>query len=200
MGTASTKKIIKNVSGALTEEAALTTSAGAGDADRIPALNASGVLDPSILNATATSAGSGDASKIPKLDGAGRLDSSMMPVGVGADTATIVTSEALSAGDYVNIWNNSGAKARKADATVAGKHAMGFVLSAYASGASASVYFEGTNTGVAGQTPGDVFLSTTAGQGASAAPTGSGNVVQPIGVAVSATAVNFQYNRPITLA
>ena len=33
MGTASTKKIIKQVAGALTEEAALTTSAGAGDAD-----------------------------------------------------------------------------------------------------------------------------------------------------------------------
>ena len=28
-------------------------------------------------------------------------------------------------GSWVNIWNSTGAKVRKADATVAGKHAMG---------------------------------------------------------------------------
>lgn len=200
MGTASTKKIIKNVAGALTEEAALTTSAGAGDADRLPALNASGVLDLTITNGKNTSAGAGDAGKLAALDSTGRLDATMMPVGVVADTQIITTSEALSAGDWVNIWNSSGAKVRKADATTAGKHAMGFVLSAFGSAASATVYFEGTNTQVTGQTAGDVFLSTTAGQGTSTAPSTSGNVVQPIGVATSTTTVNFQYNRPITLA
>ena len=48
--------------------------------------------------------------------------------GGGADTGTVTTSEALAAGDLVNIWNSSGAKARKADATTAGKEAHGFVL------------------------------------------------------------------------
>lgn len=225
MGTASTKKFIKNNAGALTEEAALTTSAGAGDADKIPALNASGILDDSILNASAASAankvvkmtaggiiapavlnavnasaGAGDAAKVVQLDSSGRIDSTMMPVGIGADSASITTSEALSAGDFVNIWNSTGAKARKADATVAGKEAHGFVLVGVGSGAAATVYFEGTNTAVTGQTPGAVFLSTTAGQAAAAAPTGTGNVVQRIGFAVSATAINFQSQPPITLA
>ena len=200
MGTASTKKVIKNVSGALTEEAALLTSAGAGDADRIPALNTSGVLDLTITNGKNTSAGAGDAGKLVALDSSGRVDSTMMPVGIGADTQVITTSEALAAGDWVNIWNSTGAKARKADATTAGKHAMGFVLSAFGSAASATVYFEGTNTQVTGQTAGDVFLSTTAGLGTATAPSSAGNVVQPIGVATSTTTVNFQYNRPITLA
>jgi hypothetical protein len=200
MGTASTKKFIKNNAGALQEEAALTTSAGAGDADKIPALNASGILDPTILNAKNTSAGAGDAGKIPQLDGSGRLDNTMMPTGIGPDTASITTSEALAAGDFVNIWNSTGAKVRKADATVAGKEAHGFVLSAASSGAAATVYFEGTNTGVTGQTPGNVFLSTTAGIAAAAAPTGSGNVVQRIGFAISATAINFQSQPPVTLA
>lgn len=147
-----------------------------------------------------TSAGAGDAGKIPALDAAGRLDSSMMPVGIGADTASITTSEALAAGDYVNIWNSTGAKARKADATTTGKEAHGFVLSAVSSGATATVYFEGTNTQVSGQTPGPVFLSTTAGAGASTAPSSSGNVVQRIGFATSATAVNFQSQVPVVLA
>lgn len=225
MGTASSKKLIKNNAGTLTEEAALTTSAGAGDADRIPALNASGILDDSIINASATSAagkvvkmngsgivdpaiinakdtsaGAGDAGKVVQLDTAGRIDSSMMPVGIGADTATINASEALAAGDFVNVWNNSGAKVRKADATVAGKEAHGFVLSAVSNGSPATVYFEGTNTSVTGQTPGPVFLSTTAGQAASAAPSASGNVVQRIGFATSATAVNFQSQLPVVLA
>ena len=199
MGTASTTKYIKNNAGALTEEAALTTSAGAGDAQKIPALNASGVLDLTITNGKTTSAGAGDSGKLVALDGSGRIDSTMMPVGIGADTATITTSEALSAGDFVNVWNSTGAKVRKADATVSGKEAHGFVLSAYGSSASATVYFEGTNTGVTGQTPGPVFLSTTAGVATSTAPSGSGNVVQRIGFAVSATAINFQSQTPIVL-
>lgn len=200
MGTASTTKYIKNNAGALTEQAALTTSAGAGDAQALVALNANGILDLSIVNGKATSAGAGDAGKLVALDGAGRLDNTMMPVGIAADTAIITTSEALAAGDYVNIWDSTGAKARKADATVAGKEAHGFVLAAFAAAVAATVYFEGANTGVTGQTPGRVFLSTTAGLGTTIAPTAAGNVVQRIGFASSATAVNFQSQPPVTLA
>lgn len=200
MGTASSKKFIKNNAGTLTEEAALTTSAGAGDADKIPALNASGVLDPSIVNAVASSAGAGDAGKVAALDGAGRLDATMMPVGIGADTASIQASENLAAGDFVNIHNSGGARVRKADATTTGKEAHGFVLGAVSSGANATVYFEGSNTAVSGMTPGTVFLHTTAGGATGTAPSGSGNVVQKLGVATSATSVNFERGEPIVLA
>lgn len=165
-------KYLKNQNGQVTEEAALQSSAGAAD-----------------------------AGKIVSLDASGRLDNSMMPVGIGTDTAVIVASEALAAGNYVNIWNDAGAfKARKADATVAGKEAHGFVLSAVSAAANATVYFEGTNTAVTGQTPGRVFLGTTAGVGTATAPSTAGNVVQTVGIAVSATAVNFQSGLPITLA
>lgn len=200
MGTASTTKFIKNSSGTLAEEAGLTTSAGAGDAQRIPALNASGVLDSTIVNSKTTSAGAGDSGKVVALDAAGRIDATMMPVGITADVQLITTSEALSAGDYVNIWNSSGAKARKADATVAGKEAHGFVLSSFGSATTATVYFEGSNTAVTGQTAGVVFLSTTAGLGTTTAPSATGNVVQRIGYATSATNVNFQSQSPIILA
>lgn len=225
MGTLSTTKFIKNNAGVLTEEAMLTTSAGAADAQKVPALNASGILDDTIINASATvaankiaklngsgilspalvngtvaSAGAGDSAKFIQLDGSGRIDNTCMPVGIGADTASITTSEALSAGDFVNIWNSSGAKVRKADATVAGKEAHGFVLAGVGSGAAATVYFEGTNTGVTGQTPGVVYLGTTAGLATSTAPSGSGNAVQRLGFAVSATAINFQSQPPVILA
>ena len=146
------------------------------------------------------SAGAGNAGDRVSLDDSGRIDNSMIPVGIGADTSTISASETLAAGDWVNVWNNSGAKVRKADATTAGKEAHGFVLAAVTSGNPATVYFEGTNTQVTGQTPGNAFLSTTAGRSAASAPTGSGNVVQCIGFATSPTTINFQAQLPIVLA
>ena len=148
-----------------------------------------------------TSAGAANAGDLVSLDDTGRIHNSMMPVGIGTDTATVTASEALAAGDWVNIWNDAGtAKVRKADATTAGKEVHGFVLSAVTSGNPATVYFEGTNTQVTGQTPGPVFLQTTAGRGGTTIPSASGNVVQQIGVAVSATAVNFERGAPVTLA
>lgn len=152
------------------------------------------------VQAVQSSAGAGDAGKIPALDAAGKFDNSLMPTGIGADTAVVQASETLAAGDYVNVHNVSGAfRARKADATTSGKEAHGFVLAAVTSGQNATVYFEGTNTGVTSQTPGVVFLSTTAGAGTATAPSGSGNIVQRIGVAVAVTAVNFQSEVPIIL-
>ena len=147
-----------------------------------------------------TSAGAGNAGDLVSLDDSGRIDNSMMPVGIGADTTVIPASETLAAGDWVNVWNSTGAKVRKADATTAGKEVHGFVLAAVASGANATVYFEGTNTQVTGQVPGPVYLQTVAGQGGAAVPTASGNVVQRIGTAVSATSVNFEGGPAVTLA
>lgn len=148
-----------------------------------------------------TSAGAANAGDIPSLGDNGRLHSSMMPEGIGADTAVVVASEALAAGDWVNIWNDAGDfHARKADATVAGKEAHGFVLASVALDGDATVYFEGPNTQVSGQTPGNVYLQTTAGAGGATVPSAAGNVVQSIGVAVSATVVNFERGLPVTLA
>lgn len=166
-------KYIKNNAGTLTEEASIQASAGAGDAGKIPA-----------------------------LDAAGKLDNSMMPTGIGADTASIATSENLAAGDLVNIYDDAGtATARKADASTAGKEAHGFVLSAVTSPAAATVYFDGTNTQVTGQTPGPVYLSaTTPGLGTANAPSATGNIVQRVGVATSAVAVNFEAGAVLVLA
>ena len=190
------QKVITNNAGQLQEVASISTSAGAADAGKIIATNASGQIDVSFLNTTVSSS----PNKLVMTGADGRLDISVLPVGVGADTAVIPASEALAAGDLVNIWNNSGtANVRKADASTAGKEAHGFVLAAVASGQPATVYFEGTNTQMTGLTPGRQYLSTTPGKTSATAPTGSGQVVQVVGFAVSATAMNFQSNPPIVL-
>lgn len=152
--------------------------------------------------ATVTSAGAGDAGEIVALDGTGKLDNSVMPTGIGADTSSIVASEALAAGDFVNIWNDTGtAKVRKADASTSGKAADGFVIAAVANAASATVYFEGSNGQVTGQTPGSVYLSpTTPGLATTTVPTAAGQVVQRLGVATSASNINFERSPEIVLA
>jgi hypothetical protein len=194
-------KFLKNNSGTITEESAVASSAGAGDDGKLVALNTAGILDSTIVNSKTSSAGAADSGKVVALDGAGKIDSTMMPTGIGADTASITASEALAAGDMVNIYDSTGAKCRKADAATAGKEAHGFVLAAVESAANATVYFEGTNTQVTGQTPGPVFLSaTTPGLATSTAPSGSGNVVQRVGFATGATSINFQAQTPIVLA
>lgn len=158
---------------------------------------------PTDALAIAASAGAGDAGKIPKLDAAGKLDATLMPAGLGAETRVIQASEALNAGDLVNIHNVAGnPRIRKADATVAGKEAHGFVLAAVGSGANGTVYpEENVLSGLAGLTPGArQFLHTTAGARTEVAPSAAGNVAQVIGVALSATEIMFRPETPITIA
>lgn len=195
-------RFLANIAGRVKELVTIATSAGAGDAEKVPSTNASGFLDPTIINAKNTSAGAGDAGKIPQLDGSGRLDSSFMPVGIGADTKSIVSSENLAAGDVVNVWNDGGTpKVRKADATSEGKEVVGFVLAGVTAPAAATVYFEGTITGLAGLTAGTrYYMSTTPGATTATAPSGSGNVVQYVGTALSTTELTFEHAQPVTVA
>lgn len=178
--------------------AAITSSAGAADAEKIVATAAgTGVLHDTIMGAAETG-----NSVVVKTKSDGTLDASIMPAGLGADTAVLASSENLAAGDIVNIWNDGGTgKVRKADATAEGKEAHGFVLSAVTSPANATVYFEGKNTQLSGRTPGaTLYLSTTAGGVVETAPSTAGNVVQALGEAYTATAMNFEKQPPVTVA
>lgn len=180
--------------------ATIATSAGADDAEKVPSTNASGVLDPSILNA-ATSG----ANKILMTGADGRLDPETMPAGIGQDAKTLPASEALAAGNIVNVWNDAGtAKARKADATAEGKEGVGFVLAAVASAANATLFFEGRITGLSSLTAGARYYLSAATPGAlvlaASLPSTAGNVVQYIGTAVSATELDFEPGEPITVA
>lgn len=151
--------------------------------------------------AAQTSAGAADAGKVIALNAQGTLDSTMLPPGIGADTLSVLASEALAAGALVNIYNNAGtANVRNANATASGKEAHGFVLAAVSSGAQATVYFNGINNQLTGLTPGVQYLSTTAGASTATPPSASGNVVQRLGVATSATTLNFTLEPPIVLA
>lgn len=156
-----------------------------------------------LQEATSSSAGAGDAGKIPALDAAGLLDASLMPSGVGAETVVCATSENLSAGQFVNLYSDAGTlKARLADANNA-RPAHGYVKAATTSPANATVYPLGTkNTDLSGLAVGDVyFLSKTAG-GVTDDVSGwvDTDVLQRLGVAIATTAILTEPNTPATLA
>lgn len=116
-----------------------------------------------------------------------------------ATAQTITASENLAANDLVNIYNSGGAKARKASAADGTKPAHGYVKVATVSGDPAIVYFDGENDGVSGLTPGTYFLSTTAGQMTTVAPSGNGQIAQKVGVATAAGSFVFEPGEPIGL-
>lgn len=150
---------------------------------------------PATTGGTATQAG-----QIPALDAAGRLDASIMPVGISPDVYVGNASEALAAGALVYV--KSDGTVANASAASGGNAAIGFVLAAAASGAAATVYFEGRNTGLTSLTVGAAYyLSATAG-GITATPigAGAGNISQYVGHAVSATTLATEFARPIIRA
>lgn len=120
-----------------------------------------------VTEKAATQVGGGSyPNQIPALDGTGRLDTTMMPVGVGPEVQNIATSESLAAGDFVNIYNNTGTlNVRKADASSVGKEANGFVLAVFTHPTTAIVYLLGgvTNTAATCTTKGArQYLSASA--------------------------------------
>ena len=89
----------------------------------------------------------------------------------------------------------------KADATAATKlPAVGYVVADTALGAYANVHFNDVNRNLAELVPGTLyFLSETAGGVTATAPSGSGKLKQALGVALSATELQFERDAAVTL-
>ena len=151
-----------------------------------------------------SSAGVADANKTIQTGSDGKLDTSLMPTGLGADTAQATAYENLSIGDLVNVYNDAGTlKARKADASGGrAKKAIGFVKEAVTANQTATIYLDGTISGLTGLTIGaDYYLSaTTAGGVVSTIPTTTNYIAQYVGTAKSATELIFEYSNPILRA
>jgi hypothetical protein len=182
----------------------IVTSSGSVDAGKIPELGQDGLLDVSFfpegiggatVSGVSSSAGVVDAGKIPILDLDGLLDNSFFPEDIGGGISaglSILASENLSPGNFINIYNDSGARCRKAIATSFETEAHGYVLTSASGSESIVVYFDGINDQLSGLIPGPLFLSTTPGLCSSTSASGSGNIVQRLGLAISETTMNFK--------
>lgn len=153
-----------------------------------------------LVTAITTSAGVGDANKIVSTNSSGKLDTTLMPAGLGVDTVTATASEAISAGDFVNLYNNAGTlTVRKADNSN-GRDAKGFALAAISNAATGTIYLSGQNTSVTSLTPGTVYYLGTSGGVTTTAPSTSGTIIQVLGYTISASNLMFEYDEPTTIA
>lgn len=126
---------------------------------------------------------------LPNKSGTFALLDDVTGVGIVIDA-----SQALVAGDLVNFFDDSGTpKARLADAS-ASKQADGYVLADVDLGDPATVYSQGINDQLSGLTGGlEQYLSASVPGGIqSTMPTGSGQIVQRVGKAFSATDLDFK--------
>lgn len=146
------------------------------------------------------STGVADASKIPQTGADGRLDASLMPTSITGQVKILPASEALTAGNVVNIWDDVGTiKVRKADATNS-RPAVGYIIAGVASGANATVYVEGINSQVSGLVPGLVWLGDAGAVTQTPPASGSGGISQIVGSFLAATELEFEPNDPVYLA
>ncbi|HIP08241.1 MAG TPA: hypothetical protein EYG65_00740 [Rhodospirillales bacterium] len=155
--------------------------------------NSSGVNEE--ITPLITSTGAPDASKIAQTDATGRWDISLLPPGIGADVTLVEAFEALAAGDFVNLFLDGGVtKARLADASDETTRADGFVLAGFIATATATVYRRGTNNAQAGLSPGVRYFldATTPGNIVTTPPTVDGDYCQGVGIASTATEIDFE--------
>lgn len=150
-----------------------------------------------------SSSGASDAGKIPALDAGGKLDNSFLPTGIGANTVSATASEGLSAGDFVNLFDNTGVLGvRKADNSN-GRVAHGYVKAPVASAATATVYrLNTTNDAKSGMTAGAEHWLGTAGATITTPlneTTDTGKVMQYLGIAKSGTELVTVEEPPVTL-
>lgn len=141
-----------------------------------------------------SSAGATDSGKIVALNSAGQIDATMLASTSGLPSYSVVASAAITAGALVNIYPNAGVlNARPADNTAVGSEANGYAPSAIASGASGTVYLgEGLISGLSALSVGAPYFLGTAGAVTTTAPSTAGNLIQPVGKAVSATEFYIQ--------
>lgn len=139
------------------------------------------------------STGAADAGALVALDDTGKLDESVMPLGIGVQVNILPASEALDAGDFVNIFDDAGvAKVRKADNSN-GRSADGFVTAAVSSAADATVHpLDGVNAAMTALSPGKEYWLGTAGDVIEVPldetdPLNANKVSQQLGKALTAT-------------
>lgn len=155
---------------------------------------------PQEVVSTQTSSGVSDANKIPALDASGKLDTTLMPAGLGADSFATTAGEALTTGNLVYLdatgkamKADANAVAKAAIGFVLASVALNAAVTVYFEGT-----ITGLSALTIGAT---YFLSDSAtGAVTTSIPTGASKIVQSVGFAISATQLSFEAGEPIVRA
>lgn len=167
-------------------------------ADKYTAISGSSVIERA---GTVTSAGAGNAGQIVALDANGLLDPSVMPSGITPDQKAGTSNGAITAKDMCYV-ETAGTIARASAAAGTPHGAQGYALTSVATGQPITIQLEGKISGLTGLTPGATYFlsNTTAGAITATPPSATGELWQPVGTALSATELNFEPDTPILRA
>lgn len=159
-------------------------------ADKYISISGSGHLEKS---ATVISAGVGNAGQIPALDANGLLDPSVMPSGITPDQKAGTSNGAITAKDLVYM-EAAGTIARASAAAGTPHRCDGWATTSVATGQPVIMQLEGKISGLTGLVAGTkYFLSnTTAGGLTATPPSATGEMWQYVGTAMSTTELNFE--------
>lgn len=154
-----------------------------------------------MVEATAVSTGVAQAGDVVALGADGKLDLSLFPTGLGPTVQIVVASENISAGRFVNIFDNAGTPNVRAADSTNDRRAVGYIVDAVTSGNNATVYFEGRNDQLTGLTAGQRIYLDAAGAIQTTAPSIAGGDVihQYLGKALSATVMDVEIADEIVL-
>lgn len=161
------------------------------------------------LNAFATTGGGGDANKPAQLNASGTWPVAMIPTGIpvanidgaaGEDKKAVAVGSDVTAGQYVNLYDDAGTlKCRPADNSN-NQPAHGFVKDSVTAGSNVDVWFDGENGNVTPTTVGAEQFLGTSGAITETVPSSSGELVQRLGVALSLSAMETEIAEPIAIA
>lgn len=149
---------------------------------------------PEHIKALVTSSGAGDGGKIVATEeSTGRLSPTVMPAGFGSKVIAATAFEGVSAGKFVNFFNDGGTFSGRLADNSNGRPANGFVLESYTAAQVMDVYpLDEINTELSALTPDSIYFLGTAGDIITPAldstdDANNGKINQLLGKAKSAT-------------
>jgi hypothetical protein len=150
---------------------------------------------PQQFSTVNTSGGAGDADKIPALDAGGKISMTMMPSGIGADTRTVTAGETLAAGDLIYLDSAGEAFKADANVEAKAAVGFVLAgITAAASGTA--YFGSGIITGLSGLTAGSFYFLSNSTPGSRALYASltfsAGDIIQKVGYALSSSELYFE--------
>ena len=133
------------------------------------------------------SAFTGTANEVVSTNGSGFIDATLLPPGVGVKTVQAVANGAIGAGDYVNIYDDTGTLTVQLADESTGIPANGFALAAILDTATGTINITGINDQLSGLTAGVVYWLDAAGAVTASPAFTEDGATQCLGPALSAT-------------
>ena len=133
--------------------------------------------------------GSGSENRIPATGSDGRLHSSLLPVGIAPEVKVGNAFETIA--EKALVYFKSDGTVANASNVSGGHYAQGWAANGGTAGDPITVNFEATITGLTGLTPEGMCFLGAAGAITQTVITGAGTLFQEVGVAISATELQF---------